>query len=830
MKKLSLLLFILIIGYSFSEDTTCPNVESKKEQKCRSINTSCRYSTNQCFKTGDCTKGTIADCSTIIPEDFNTYKCGWDESCKKIRKTCGDYQISKGDTCSQLYPGDGNGKRCEIRGTTCEVHYDVCDGLAEDKCETNIPKDYKTKCVWDGTTCQTKTRECNDNFVGIQNNLQTICPLLVPTEAGKAAGKKCVYTGTTCIEYFEKCSDYTGTDRNTCKAILPLNSDKSGYDILKKCDLNNENKCTEMPKECSDFVKGTDDPDICNAYQPTDSTKMRCVYDYKAEADDNPCKEEYKSCGTYNSETGKNKEDCEKIILIETSKKCAYENEQCVVRDRTCDDWEEGLPEKNCTDIKLTGNKHCRYIARESTEEAKCIEDFNSCNDYKGTDKETCIKISSESCYLDKDSICTKVAATAITCSAAGTDEDKCLNEAKPSDPNKKCLYYGGSCYEDYEKCEDYKEGNPSDCTSIVLHNGKKCVFDSNTNKCKSIKKVCSEARDQRECGIIFKSGVSNPARYRCEYYLTACVERNMYCSDYKRNSATECALIKPYDMEGNNIEVFSKCEIRKANVGCERVLKKCNEANGSPSLCQSISEKLEHNTDGKKYCFYLNGLCKEQFTSCSLFEVIDWAEGDTFGELCSTNIPKNYLNYHCVADTDEESGDQICKSVENECSTFNTIFNTIDYGDFCLESNSLCSYSPLLGTCSKIEGECNEITFAVTDYARREEACKSISVSDPNKMCSLKNDFSGCEEVEKTPTPLDPDAIDNPEEEETEKEKEKEEEKEKEKEKEPEKTETDKPKTEPSEQNSQTQSQGNSWGGKLYGINFALVILCLLI
>ena len=280
--------------------------------------------------------------------------------------------------------------------------------------------------------------------------------------------------------------------------------------------------------------------------------------------------------------------------------------------------------------------------------------------------------------------------------------------------------------------------------------------------------------------------------------------------------------------MEGNNIEVFSKCEIKKADVGCERVLKDCSEANGSPSLCQTISEKLEINTNGKKYCSYLNGLCKEQFTSCSLFEVIDGAEGDTFGELCSTNIPKNYLNYHCVADTDENTLGKLCKQEENECSEFNTIFDTNDYGDLCLESNSLCSYSTLLGTCSKIEGECNEITFANTDYARREEACKSISVSDPNKMCSLKNDLSGCEEVEKTPTPLDPDAIDNPEEEETEKEKE--EEKDKENEKEQEKTETDKPKTEPSEQNSQTQSQGNSWGGKLYGINFALVILCLLI
>lgn len=208
-----------------------PKCRIKKEQKCRSINTSCRYSTNQCFKIGDCTKGTSSDCSAIIPEDFNIYKSDWYVSCKRMRKTCNDFNSSKGDTCSQLYPGDGNGIRCEMRGTECEVHYDVCDGLTVDKCETNIPKDYKTKCVWDGTTCQTKTRECNDNFVGIQNNLQTICPLLVPTAAGEAAGKKCVYIGTTCIEYFEKCSDYTGTDRNTCKAILPLNSDKSGYDI-----------------------------------------------------------------------------------------------------------------------------------------------------------------------------------------------------------------------------------------------------------------------------------------------------------------------------------------------------------------------------------------------------------------------------------------------------------------------------------------------------------------------------------------------------------------------------------------------------------------------
>ena len=225
MKKLSLLLFILIIGYSFSEDTTCPNVESKKEQKCKSINTSCRYSAGQCFKIGDCTKGTSSsDCSTIIPEDFNTYKCHWGESCERIRKACSDYDSSMGDTCSQLYPGDGDGIRCEMYGNTdCEVHHDICNGLTVDNCETNIPKDYKTKCVWDGTACQTKTRECGDTFRGILNDLKTICPLLVPSEEGKTAGKKCIYRETTCIEDFEKCSDYTGSDEDICKAIHPLN-------------------------------------------------------------------------------------------------------------------------------------------------------------------------------------------------------------------------------------------------------------------------------------------------------------------------------------------------------------------------------------------------------------------------------------------------------------------------------------------------------------------------------------------------------------------------------------------------------------------------------
>ena len=64
-------------------------------------------------------------------------------------------------------------------------------------------------------------------------------------------------------------------------------------------------------------------------------------------------------------------------------------------------------------------------------------------------------------------------------------------------------------------------------------------------------------------------------------------------------------------------------------------------------------------------------------------------------------------------------------------------------------ESNPNCSYiytSSIGYTCNKTEKSCSSIKFS-TESEENEALCQSIEVENPNKICSLKSDKSGCEE-----------------------------------------------------------------------------------
>jgi hypothetical protein len=81
-------------------------------------------------------------------------------------------------------------------------------------------------------------------------------------------------------------------------------------------------------------------------------------------------------------------------------------------------------------------------------------------------------------CILDKD---TKCIERPLFCSEAFSEDD-CLKRAKASENNKKCAYHNNKCYEEYLRCEDYLETNPSECLGIKLYDGKTCKYEKSTN------------------------------------------------------------------------------------------------------------------------------------------------------------------------------------------------------------------------------------------------------------------------------------------------------------------------------------------------------------
>ena len=80
----------------------------------------------------------------------------------------------------------------------------------------------------------------------------------------------------------------------------------------------------------------------------------------------------------------------------------------------------------------------------------------------------------------------------------------------------------------------------------------------------------------------------------------------------------------------------------------------------------------------------------------------------------------------------------------KNEC----TSFDINSYQQLCKEINSNCSYDSANHICETITTKkCEDIVF-YKENEGNEEFCKSITPSLPYKICSLKEDKSGCEEI----------------------------------------------------------------------------------
>ena len=207
------------------------------------------------------------------------------------------------------------------------------------------------------------------------------------------------------------------------------------------------------------------------------------------------------------------------------------------------------------------------------------------------------------------------------------------------------------------------------------------------------------------------------------------------YCSDYRGSDANYCQKIKPYDNSGNYLDITSKC-IYDTYIGCKRVPKECTDAS-TKQECNIISPYIEENKT--KHCVYTfisynNYKCQEHYKNCS--EVFE-------KDICNKNIPEGFSQKKCWPYT--VKGRFVCGENDAECRDFD-----IDlFENLCNDINPNCTYSSSSFTCSKTEKSCAEVNFfSLKD--ENEDICKSYEVDDPNKICSLKKDKTGCEVIYK--------------------------------------------------------------------------------
>ena len=220
------------------------------------------------------------------------------------------------------------------------------------------------------------------------------------------------------------------------------------------------------------------------------------------------------------------------------------------------------------------------------------------------------------------------------------------------------------------------------------------------------------------------------------------CVENYKFCSDYRGDDIITCTNIKPYDESGNYIDETSKCEINDEidndpNLDlCQRISKSCSEAAGNPILCANISPKIKDNHI--KYCAYIAGYCIESYKSC---ENVPYSETKI---LCQNNIPENHLSSRCEGKLASYGDDYRCVTNKLNCDSFIQAY----YADYCHSIHNNCSYSYEDNTCTmKTVLHCSDKIF-YTAKNENEAVCKTLEVTSPNYICTLKGDKSACKEI----------------------------------------------------------------------------------
>ena len=600
MKNFQLILIFAILGYCFTDDTDkCTIGFAALKNRCENIN-SCKFYDFPpfCISTNndDCSRGNgdRDTCLKIFPKTFPAQRCEYNSgTCQEVDNTCSDFNsvlnnIAGGvlfdkqkqrDICSQLKAG--NGKKCLIAdddlGTInynsgCREFSATCDtGILTElslSCGQNLLS-YTTKCTSAGSICSTTQRTCG-SVTPLQSVNKTECESLIST----IANKKCVYENGACSAVFASCNVYSPL--SSCEGKTPLVENGKEYNYKYICkyhaattgEASTTESCSEELRKCEEY--DGDDASICEGLKAEDSNK-RCVYDLSSRrTDGHRCREEYKTCEIYSTSTlEKIRSGCEDLIMTEE-------------------------------------NSHCIY----NIEEDKCVTSFNytTCEEYDGKSQLICesIKPSAHSrCFLDKDLKCKE----RFFLFSEVFDSENCLYYAKASVSNKRCAYdvSDGVYYEEYLRCEDYLGDDSNICEGIQLY-GKICEFE--LNRCRSKNKTCSEVTTEEECKLVAESGVSNPDRKVCrwleEYDLSTtpptatsnykCMETFKYCSDYRGGNQSFCEkYINPFNEAGDKLDISFKCEYEDSR--CQKVPKKCTEANGNPVLCSLISPNIQdHN------------------------------------------------------------------------------------------------------------------------------------------------------------------------------------------------------------------------------------------
>lgn len=391
-----------------------------------------------------------------------------------------------------------------------------------------------------------------------------------------------------------------------------------------------------------------------------------------------------------------NEDICVEIIDTE---ECQYDanKQRCVPKKET------EVPDLKVCDIYQSGNDNaiCQY------RDAFCY-DFTS-------SEEQCLKI--ENCGYNGKKDYDKCFMIYPEKNEEGCEfkSNKCTSSSK----NKFCELVEEEGYTFCRardiKCSDLGQDSNSCLEAELKVNTNKCAYDSSRssgNKCFEVttKEGCTFDNENKKCDGTYASNGKICDLDYTENPVT-CQKRNIQCNDFDEDE-TNCKNAKlPDKSKECNYNSENKCVEKKKEGKCnyeETPEKKCESSLPSKIICE-----LKEDQSG----------CNERNVECADFE------SDSSG--CIGAIISD-SNKKCQYDSNKE--DNKCFEVSKDCSDF---YNSQECNRH-KPKNSLakCIWST----------ECKEKTCETTSI----DNCGSFTPNDSGKQCSLNQDKTKCEEIEK--------------------------------------------------------------------------------
>ena len=285
-------------------------------------------------------------------------------------------------------------------------------------------------------------------------------------------------------------------------------------------------------------------------------------------------------------------------------------------------------------------------------------------------------------------------------------------------DSNKRCIYSGSQCKEQYKTCELYDQNaSPKDateCNNIKLYDysgnlNTKIYCDFVGSECVQKQKTCSELTSQTDC-----ESSSFFEDYICVFKGNKCKEQYRTCDKYNKLVA-ESAKNKD-DCESINEGTYNKCSFNTNTKVCSKIKKDCKEISTSLSYnkcsfntntkvcskikkdCKEISTSLcsfHTPTDTTKKCILINDQCVEQYKTCELYDAQNTKTADVCNKIIPYRTNANYIDedYKCVFDSQNskcERKKKECKDItdENTCTLFSPEDST---NKICIYENNAC-------------------------------------------------------------------------------------------------------------------------------------------